>query len=68
MKEKQLMTITIRVVATPEGLDHALRIEGALITKDAIPLYKNALEATIPDVGLAAEKVIAKAIKNREYH
>ncbi|WP_145960324.1 hypothetical protein [Leminorella richardii] len=68
MKEKQLMTITIRVVATPEGLDHTCCIEGSPITRDAALLYHNALEAVIPDVGLATEKVIAKAIKNREYH
>ncbi|MBK5145098.1 hypothetical protein I2494_15520 [Budviciaceae bacterium BWR-B9] len=68
MKEKEIMTITIRVLAKPDGIHHAVNITGIGVVKDAANLYVEALESFIPEVGEAAEKLIARAIKNKGRH
>ena len=68
MKEKEIMTITIRVLAKPDGIHHAINITGVGVAAEAAHLYKEALESFIPDTGMAAERLIARAVKKRRHH
>ena len=68
MEEKEIMTITIRVLAKPDGIHHDINITGISVATEAAHLYIDALESVIPTVGTAAENLISRAVKNRRPH